>query len=160
MLVLSSYSGRKQMGRQEASGEGGPALTADDGVRDPDLSGPLVFRRLVKVTRQARMGPATPCPAPVPSRWGHFIPVSLDRNPMPTHQCSKAGFRIPLPSVGGGGGAMSGQRAGRHTHEALMRRAKAAEAASELWSREDRGAAGLASRLQSRRSALCWRLLG
>lgn len=32
------------MGRQEAIGEGGPALTADDGVRDPDLSGPLCFQ--------------------------------------------------------------------------------------------------------------------
>lgn len=44
MLVLSSYSGRKQMGRQEARGEGGPALTSDVGVHDPDLSGPLCFQ--------------------------------------------------------------------------------------------------------------------
>lgn len=104
---------------------------------------PSVFRRLVKVTGQARTGPATPCPAPIPSGWGHFIPVSLDRNPVSTYQCSKAGFRIPLPSLEGGGRAMSGQRAGRHTHEALMRHAKATEAGSESWSWEDRGAAGL-----------------
>lgn len=143
MLVLSSYSGRKQMGRQEARGEGGPALTSDVGVHDPDLSGPLCFQTPGQGDRTGkdRSCHTLSCPD---SKWMGALYTSFPRQESCVHLPMLQGrLQDPPPSLEGGGRAMSGQRAGRHTHEALMRHAKATEAGSESWSWEDRGAAGL-----------------
>ena len=70
MLVLSSYSGRKQMGRQEASGDGGPALTSDDSVHDPDLSGLLCFQTPGKGDQTGKDGSCHTLSCPTSKRMG------------------------------------------------------------------------------------------
>lgn len=65
---------------------------------------------------------------------------------MSTCQGSRAGSSVPLakPGKGEGGRVMSGHWASGHTQEALMRHAKATEAASESQAVGGQDEAGLA----------------
>lgn len=59
---------------------------------------PTVFRCLIKVTRQARTGPATPCPCPS-SKWlGGLYTSFLDGDPVPTYQGPR---QAPLSALQG-----------------------------------------------------------